>query len=307
MSSFQRDVFINKIYEHAERNKNIFFISADFGAPALDKFRTNLPDQFIHSGISEQHMIDMAAGLALDGNKVYVYAMAPFISIRCLEQIKCSLAIMNLPVTVLAVGVGLGYADAGPTHYLNEDISIMNSIVNLDISSPSDEISTNYIAQTTIDVPKLRYIRMERNNLHNVYSSDHIFNKDGYEKIHSGENICILSSGYMLHKAIDAQKLLSQEKIDVSIYDVISIKPLSDKLIKEIGKYETIVTIEEQTLNGGFGSIIVNALAKNGVSPKKIKCLGLADKYYFQNGGREFLLNENGLSAESIYKTIKTI
>ena len=114
----------------------------------------------------------MAAGLALDGNHVYVYAMAPFISLRCLEQIKCSLAMMNLPVTVLAVGVGLGYADAGPTHYLNEDISIMNSIVNLDISSPSDAISTKFIAEQTIKVPKLRYIRMERNSLENIYSSN---------------------------------------------------------------------------------------------------------------------------------------
>ena len=67
----------------------LFFISADFGAPSLDKFRENLPKQFIHSGISEQHMIDMSAGLALSGKKVYVYAMAPFITLRCLEQIKC--------------------------------------------------------------------------------------------------------------------------------------------------------------------------------------------------------------------------
>ena len=64
-SSFQRDVFINKIFDSAKKDKNIIFISADFGAPALDKFRENLPDQFIHSGISEQHMIDLAAGLAL--------------------------------------------------------------------------------------------------------------------------------------------------------------------------------------------------------------------------------------------------
>ncbi len=77
MNSFQRDVFIDNIYEYAKKNKDIFFISADFGAPALDKFRENLPDQFIHSGISEQHMIDLASGLALDGNKVYSSSLHP--------------------------------------------------------------------------------------------------------------------------------------------------------------------------------------------------------------------------------------
>ena len=307
MSNFQRDVFINEIYDFAKENRNVFFISADFGAPALDKFRENLPDQFIHSGISEQHMIDMAAGLALDGNHVYVYAMAPFISLRCLEQIKCSLAMMNLPVTVLAVGVGLGYADAGPTHYLNEDISIMNSIVNLDISSPSDAISTKFIAEQTIKVPKLRYIRMERNSLENIYSSNFSFNKNGFEKIHQGENICILSYGYMLHKVLEAHERLSKENINISVYDVISMKPLSDELIQDISEYEKIITVEEQTLNGGFGSLIINALSIKGISSKKFKCLGLKEKYYFQNGGRELLLEESGLSTESIYNTVKNI
>ena len=111
----------------------------------------------------------------------------------------------------------------------------------------------------------------------------------------------------MTHKAIEAKKKLSQENIEVSLYDVINIKPLSDNLIKEINSYKKIITIEEQTLNGGFGSIIINGLMKNGISNKKIKCLGLDNKYYFQNGGREFLLNESGLSAENILKTVKNL
>ena len=307
MSNFQRDIIIDEVYKYALKNKDVFFMSADFGAPALDKFRENLPDQFIHSGISEQHMIDMAAGLALDGNKVYVYAMAPFITLRCLEQIKCSLAMMSLPVTILGVGTGLGYADAGPTHYLNEDISVMNSIVNLDICSPSDETSLKFIAQQTIDIPKLRYIRMERNSLKNIYPNGYYFNKEGFEIIQKGKNICILSTGYMLHKAKEAGEKLLNDNIDVSIYDVINIKPLSNNLITEISNYEKIITIEEQTLNGGFGSIIINALFKNGISNKTVKCLGLKEKYYFQNGGREFLLNDSGLSSDSIYETVKNL
>ena len=244
-------------------------MSADFGAPALDKFRENLPDQFIHSGISEQHMIDMAAGLALDGNKVYVYAMAPFITLRCLEQIKCSLAMMSLPVTILGVGIGLGYADAGPTHYLNEDISVMNSIVNLDICSPSDESSLKFIAKQTIDIPKLRYIRMERNSLKNIYPNDYYFNKEGFEIIHKGKNICILSTGYMLHKAKEAGEKLLNDNIDVSIYDVRNIKPLSNNLITEISKYEKTTIIYE--------------------SPHRLKKL-LKELYAFCGGDREIIV-----------------
>ena len=122
---FQRDTFIKKIFDLAQKDSNIYFISADFGAPALDQFREKLPEQFIHAGISEQNMIDVAAGLSLAGNKVYVYAMAPFITLRCYEQLKCSLAMMDLPITVIAVGPGLGYADAVPTHYLTEDFACL--------------------------------------------------------------------------------------------------------------------------------------------------------------------------------------
>ena len=158
-SAFQWDVFIDEIFRAATVDRDIFFVSADFGAPALDKFREELPDQFIHSGISEQHMIDMAAGLALSGKKVYVYAMAPFVTLRCLEQTKCSLALMNLPVTILSVGVGLGYADAGPTHYATEDIACMRAIVGLEVISPCDAVSTQEIAMQTLQSPRLRIIR----------------------------------------------------------------------------------------------------------------------------------------------------
>ena len=131
MGDFQRDVFIDEIHAAARRDPAICFISADFGAPALDGYRAALPGQFIHAGISEQGTIDLAAGLALAGRKVYVYAMAPFITLRCMEQLKCTLAVMELPVTVIAVGVGLGYADSGPTHYTTEDLACMRALASV--------------------------------------------------------------------------------------------------------------------------------------------------------------------------------
>ena len=162
---FQRAGFIDVIASEAAKDKNVIFMSADFGAPALDNLRENLPDQFIHCGISEQHMIDMAAGLSLSGKKVNVYAMSPFISLRCLEQIKCSLALMDLPVTVISVGPGLGYADAGPTHYSTEDLACYRSLVGMEVISPADQISTEQAAKMTLHNPKLRVIRLERNAL----------------------------------------------------------------------------------------------------------------------------------------------
>ena len=112
-----RDAVIDEIYAAAQKDKDILFISADLGAAALDEFREKLPGQFIHAGISEQNMVDLASGLALSGKTVFLYAMAPFITARCYEQVKCVIASMDLPVTLIAVGVGLGYDHATLTHF----------------------------------------------------------------------------------------------------------------------------------------------------------------------------------------------
>ena len=299
--TFQRDVFISEVLAAARVDKNIVFISADFGAPALDKFREDLPDQFVHSGISEQHMVDMAAGLALSGKKVYIYAMAPFVTLRCLEQIKCSLALMELPVTIMAVGVGLGYADAGPTHYLTEDIACTRSIVGLEVVSPCDAESTRKIAQLTIEQPGLRVIRMERHALHGVYSSGEFSAESGFEEVKSGLEVCVLSYGHLLHRVLRVKNNL--EENNFGVVDLFRIKPISDQLVELLSRYQKIITVEEQCLSGGFGGAVLEFLSDNNML-LPVRRLGLAEKYYFENGGRERLLDEAGVADEDIEQTV---
>ena len=301
---FQRDVFIEEIYEAANSDRDIFFISADFGAPALDKFREHLPDQFVHSGISEQHMVNMAAGLALSGKKVYVYAMAPFITLRCLEQTKCALALMSLPVTILAVGVGLGYADAGPTHYTTEDIACMRSIVGLEILSPCDEVSTRLMARKTIQEPGLRVVRMERHALPEIYLTNHSVGDHGYTELESGSDICVLSYGHVLHRVLKAREEFNGSKFGV--IDLYRVKPIDDSLIEILGKYNGVVTVEEQCLSGGFGSAVLEVIADSGIQ-LPAKRIGLAERYYFENGGREYLLDRYGLSVNDIIEAVNKL
>ena len=300
-ATFQRDVFIDEIFSCAEKDRNIFFISADFGAPALDQFRQQLPDQFIHAGISEQHMIDMAAGLALSGKKVYVYAMAPFITMRCLEQTKCSLALMGLPVTIISVGAGLGYADAGPTHYNTEDIACMRSIVGVDVLSPCDEIATRMVASMTITRPGLRVIRLERHALPSIYSSETEVGNKGYTELQRGSDICLLSYGHMLHRVMEAATRVMGS--GVGVIDLFQVKPIDNSLLDVLSGYSKVITIEEQCLSGGFGSAVVEAMADAGLQ-RPVKRLGLPDRYFFENGGREYLLDQYGLAITDLVSTI---
>ena len=136
----QRDAFIEEITKRLEKDKSIYFLSADFGAAALDTLRERFPKNFLHCGISEQAMLDIASGLAIEGNKVFVYAMAPFISLRSIEQAKCGAGLMNLPICIISVGIGLGYADAGPTQTLSSAI-----LTCIAVSSASECIATVFI------------------------------------------------------------------------------------------------------------------------------------------------------------------
>ena len=172
----QRDAFIEEITKSLDKDKSIFFLSADFGAQALDELRERFPNNFLHCGISEQAMLDVAAGLALEDNKVFVYGMAPFLALRALEQTKCGAGLMNLPICLLSVGIGLGYADAGPTHYTTEDFACFRSIVGSSIYTPADSLSTKLIAKELLEKPKFSYIRLDRDVLPNI--SPEITNAD---------------------------------------------------------------------------------------------------------------------------------
>jgi transketolase len=302
----QRDVFIQALYEKALVDKDIIFISADMGAPTLDQWKFNLTEQFIATGISEQNTINVAAGLAKSGKKVFVYMMASWFS-RCIEQVRYSCAMANSNVTILGNGVALGYAPSGPAHQPNEDIALSRSLLNIEVHSPSNESSALNLVNLCLESPKLRYIRFERNYAKQMqsftYEKDE-FIKTLYEhKTNSDKQIAIFSSGYMLGRALDVASQFDKSK-NISVVDLSRIKPLSEDILLEIlSKTTQVVTLEEQSLSGGFGSAICEFICDNGLSCKVLR-LGLPDHYLFENGTRDYLIDENGLSVENIKNLI---
>jgi len=303
---FPRDVFIDQLYEAAQKDRDIYIISADFGAPALDRFRDDLPGQFIHSGISEQHMIDMAAGMALCGKKVYAYAMAPFISLRCYEQIKAALSLMELPVTLLSVGVGVAYADAGPTHYITEDIACLRALNGMEVLTTCDPESSIEVAKLTLTKPALRYVRLDRDPQGPVYGGDFSASLDaGLHEIHAGDDVCIVSSGFMMQRALAARDELAKDGLNVGVVDLFRIKPIDFEVFNKVcGKYKAIVTLEEQGLEGGFGSAVLETVSDHGVAASVIR-MGLPERYFFENGGRNHILDSNGLSVGDISDKVR--
>jgi len=299
---YMRDIAIDEIYKAAKKDKNIFFATPDMGAPSLDEFRVKLSKQFVHCGISEQQMISFAGGLALMKKKIFCYAMSPFINSRCYEQIKCSISAMDLKVNLIAVGVGMGYADAGPTHYSTEDICIMKVFPNITIYTPSDDISASIISRKIINKSHFNYLRLDRDALPSLYKQRKFNFNAGFNFLNKNNNkVCIVTCGYLTHKALNISNYL---KGKVDIVDLFRIKPFPKNLLKYLKKYKLIVTLEEQLAAGGFGATIQEEASDNNIN-LKIKKFCLDDRFYFENGGRDYLHDKYGLSSEKITKFIK--
>ncbi len=302
-----RDAFIEAIYEKMRENERIFFLSADFGSPALDKLREDFEDRFINVGIAEQNLINVSVGLALEEYIVYAYAIAPFITMRDYEQIRQSLAISSqvrpVNVNLIGVGAGLSYDVSGPTHHCMEDISVMRLLPNFTVFSPCDRLSAKKFIDYSINVRMPKYLRFDSKALPEIYDNiNDLKIEEGFYELVKGKKVCLVSTGFMTHRALKAAKELQ----DVGVVDMFMLKPVNEKLLLEtLKEYVYIITIEEGFIgNGGLDALISKVILDNRLNIK-LKRMGFNDKYVFELGGRDYLHKLNNLDEEAIIKAIK--
>jgi transketolase len=302
----QRDAFLDNLFIKAKSDKDIILISVDMGAPSIDKWRSELSDQFFDMGISEQNAINFASGLARGGKKVFVYFMAVWV-LRCFEQIRYSSVMANNKITILGNGVGLGYAPAGPAHETSEDVGVMKTLHGINIWSPSSSETIPYVVNECIDSSVTNYVRLERKSHSSVsYSLDSLNSNQlitEFKSIDEKNLLTIFTYGFVAGIALEAGKQISSESgSTVKVIDLQKIWPLPENLILEIAKKSNgIIVIEEQSLNGGISESISNILIRDK-KPINFRTVSLPSKYIFENGTREQLLDNYGLSTKNIIK-----
>ena len=308
-----RDAFIERIYQRMKGDRNIFFLSADFGAPLLDKLRNDLPDRFINVGIAEQNLVNLAAGLALEGYAVYAYGLAPFLTMRPYEQIRVNLSMLSqlrkINVNLVGVGAGISYAVSGPTHHCLEDLGIMRMLPGIVIFSPSDTILIEKFIDYTLTNKSPKYLRFDGAALPPLYGSCHDLVLDnGFYELAKGGKVCIVSTGYMTHKALSIKKRLLENAIAIGVIDVFMLKPINEELFfAALDKYASIVTLEEAFINKGGLDGLVSSVMDKYHSRKNLRRMGFGDAYVFDIGSREYLHKINNLDEDRIIQKIGEI
>ncbi|MBL94264.1 MAG: transketolase [Magnetovibrio sp.] len=302
-----RKTCLNLVYELAKKDPRVVFVGSDLGPGVLDDMKREMPDRFFMEGVSEQHIIGMAAGLAMEGFIPYVNTIATFITRRCYEQIAIDLCLHDLPVRLIANGGGLVYAPLGPTHLATEDIAITRTLPNMTVVAPSDADEMARFMATTLDWPHPIYIRLGKGGDPVVTGNQKTFEIGRSVTLRDGTDIQIISTGIMSGRALDAAEALSIDGISVGVIHLPTIKPMDTVAVLLAAKSKMLVTLEEHFKAGGLGSAVSEVLIDaNQIPERGILRLGLDDTFPLNYGSQDELLEAFGLQPPGIADSIRT-
>lgn len=295
-----REVINNVLVREAKTNKDIMVLASDSrGSAKLTEFANTYPEQFIETGIAEQNIVSVAAGLAASGRKPFVASPACFLSMRSAEQVKVDLAYSNTNVKLIGISGGVSYGALGMSHHSVQDIAVMRAIPNMTVILPADRFETEKMVEALLNEVGPTYVRVGRNPVEDVYESlDYEFCIGKANQLHEGMDVTIIACGETVRIALDAAVLLEQEGIGARVLNMHTLKPLDvDAIIKAAKETGRIITVEEHSIYGGLGSAVAEVVVQNTVV--EVKILGIPDEPAIAGTTSE-VFEHYGITAEKI-------
>ncbi|MDR6661113.1 transketolase family protein [Tardiphaga robiniae] len=297
-----RNAFADELTKLGNEDPRVVMLSGDIGNRLFDKFKDKHPSRFFNCGVAEANMMGVAAGMAMNGLRPVAYTITPFVTTRCLEQIRTDVCYHEAPVTIVAVGAGLAYAGLGPTHHACEDISFLRSIPNMVVICPGDAHEVRGALRAAMKQDHPVYIRMGKKGEPVVHAGPVADFEIGKAiTIVEGTDVCLLSTGNMLPEVVEAAHNLKEQGISAKVVSFHTVKPLDEACLKDaFGKFKLVATIEEHSLIGGFGAAVSEWLADTATAPKKFLRFGTPDAFFKKSGEQEYAREMLGLSAHQI-------
>lgn len=298
-----RNTFAETFFEAAQRDDRLCLIVADISpAGAIDKFRTAYPDRFVNTGVAEQIMIGMCAGMALRGLRPFAYTIATFALFRPYEMVRDDLCYQNLPVTVVGIGGGVSYSTLGGTHHAQEDVALACAIPNMNVVAPCDPAETRLATGWCISQDRgpvyFRLGKAGEPDLTKNAVDPWTFGRLRY--LTRGRDVCILSYGPIVKLAADIAEWFRQQGRTVSLASVHTLKPLDvDGVTRALLDHKHVLVIEELAPYGGLGPR-VKALAWEARATCRLDTFALDDTFHHVYGSHGELLAAHGLSREAI-------
>lgn len=296
----------SKSYESAlldlVRDDERFVVLTAENRALIRNVEKELEKRFIDTGITEQTLVGVSAGLALRGRIPIAHALAPFLSMRAFEFIRTDVGLANLPVKLMAFIPGVLSDGNGPTHQAIEDVSLMRGIPNIQVFAPADEQDLIICLPEILKSPYPSYVRL--NHLPGDYDHHKEFKIGKAEKIGDGTDVSFIVYGTLFSQALIASEKLQKLGISVSILNIRTIKPIDENAIMlALRNSKLIVTIEDHFKIGGLSSIIAEIVMERQLTAN-LKSISMADNW-FSAGRMNEVLQSSGLNADTIMHRVK--
>ena len=300
-----RDAFFSEIYQMTEQGEDIVIVSADLGAPSLDEFRRKFPHRFVNVGIAEQNLLSVATGLALSGKHVIAFGLNPFPVTRAYDQMRNFLGDPRIPVTVAALNTGTCSAECGYTHMPLEDFAMVRLIPSIKMVNPSDTAIAKIAARELVTSSLPTYIRFDKFLTKEYYQESEVDFQKGFFEIRSSKRFAVITTGNFSAVLKDNINSVKIEGESPSFFDCYAFPMDMDLLVKRLTQFSCIVTLEDQTVCAGLGSLIMEILSKHGIV-KPIRSLGVEPEHWEGRiMNRNAIYDEMGYDIKSLEKRLQ--
>lgn len=303
-----RQAICEVLMDRAEDDKDIVVLCSDSrGSASMTPFADAFPEQFVETGIAEQNLVSISAGLAKCGKKTFACSPACFLSTRSYEQAKIDVAYSNTNVTLIGISGGVSYGALGMSHHSAQDIASMAAIPNMRVYLPSDRHQTKKLIESLLLDEKPAYIRVGRNPVEDIYTQENCpFEMDKATVLQEGSDVAIIACGEMVRPSLDAAALLKEQGILASVLDMYCVKPLDETAVRNVAeRAKVVITVEEHSPFGGLGAMVAQTVAR--VCPKKVINMALPDAPVITGTSKE-VFDYYGLNAKGIAdKAVKAL
>jgi transketolase len=304
-----RATCLKQVHALAKRDDRVVFIGSDLSPGLLADMKREMPQRWFMEGITEQNVVGMAAGFAMEGFIPYVNTIATFITRRCYEQVAVDLCLHDLPVRLIGNGGGLVYAPLGPTHLAIEDIAIMRALPNMAVVAVCDAQEMTAFMQASLDWPHPIYIRLAKGGDPIVSRPEHGFAIGKAIPMRAARGrggVALMATGVMTTNCLAAADILARDGIDASVLHIHTVKPLDETAVLEHADGAAlVVTVEEGVGSGGLGSAITDVLVERlGRGMPAMRRIALPDAFPHHYGVQEQQFELYGLAPEQIAATV---
>lgn len=295
-----RNSFADELTKVAAEDSRVVLLSGDIGNKLFDKFKDQNDARFYNCGVAEANMIGVAAGLALSGLRPFVYTITPFTTTRCFEQIRVDACYHRVPVVIVGTGSGLSYAELGPTHHSLEDLAILRTLPNMRVLAPCDSTELRLAIRAVLKDDNPTYIRIGKKGEPDIYKEPPTFKIGEAIIIRPGNDVALLSTGTMMAEAIKTSDQLAAHGISAEVVSFHTVKPLDPIYLEQVRqRFRLVVTVEEHSRIGGFGSAVAEWFAAKGTA---VPLMGFAteDTFMHEVGSQEYARRKFGLTADNM-------